>query len=232
MNDFILFLFIGVVFYYIIKSSDSEYLQCGFSYFRNNISNQAIRDNQLASFDKWQTNKNATIIPKIPHTLLEGFRNEDKAVIDSTKSLLLNIDYGDKGTDNYGDEPITDRLNTNVVGARVIKHTDEELLRLNLLRTNHLPEEENAYKQELKRMEEAEYIMDGNDLNNRISNKLKKNNQLAKKNNNAKILLSAVRDDMELDFAEEEHYIPWWEENIEDKFGAGFNMDELISGWK
>ena len=228
MNDFILFLFIVVVFYYIINSLDAEYYQCGISYFRNN---KNIIDNQLNSFDKWQSDKNATVIPKIPHILLEGFN--EKINIDSTKPILqiLNSEY-EESLDDYGNEPITDRLNTNVVGARSNKYSDMDLLTLNLLRTKYIPEEENAYRQELKKIEESQYNVEGNDLNNKISQKLKKNNQIAKKNNNAKVSFAAVRDDLGLDFVDEQQYMPWWEESIDDKFGSGFDMNSIIENWR
>ncbi len=213
MNDFIIFIFIFAVFYFILNSAgiiETNVFSAGMSCFRTR------HDSELDKLNKWENNGRQ--LPKIPSLYLEGMENSNNIHVNTNVSPLERIvKGGTEELDNYGDEPLTDRLNPfNISGARnsiSSNYSDDDLLKLNLSRNETSKEENEIDHMELQMLKENEYLLDGIDINNRIARKLKKNNQMSKKNMNSKISLSAIRDDMELDYVNYEDEEPWWADN-------------------
>ena len=172
-------------------------------------------DSNLEKLHKWESTGRQ--LPKLPSSYLEGMENPDNVKINSNVSPIEKIikngnDFD--GVDDYGDEPLTDRLNiSRTRNSQLLDYSDDDLLKLNLSRNETSNEENEIDAIELQLLEENEYKLDGTDINNKIARKVKKSNQMSKKNMNSKISLSAIRDDMELDYVNYEDEEPWWVDN-------------------
>lgn len=195
MSDFVITAFVFTVLYFILSSSTSMYWGQIRSCF------QTRQDRQLSDVGRWDKIGGRNMPPKLPAMYLEGLEEEP-----DRETIQIDTEYKE---DNCDEEPINDRF-ANLKNSTT--YSDNELLNMILSRTNELPEEEQVYREDIRLMEEREYDLSGRDINNRIAFKVKKNNQKAKQNTNCKIPLSAIRDDMELDYAGLEDHEPWWVE--------------------
>lgn len=210
MNDFIIFIFIFAVLYFILNSAgiiDTNVFNTGISCFKTR------HDSELERLYKWENNGRQ--LPKLPALYLEGMENSDSMLVNTNVSPLEKIvKGGNDELDNYGDEPLTDRLNTiSTRNSISSNYSDDDLLKLNLSRNETSNEEKEMDIMELQMLKENEYLLDGVDINNKIARKLKKNNQMSKKNMNSRISLISIRDDMELDYVNHEDEEPWWSDN-------------------
>jgi len=200
MSDLLLAIFIGTVLYFILNSNCSS----GFtSKFDRMLENSSIFDKSVRAH------------PKLPSIYLEGFGEDGQTesgveVIDSGNHPVILS--GDNEGERYGDdEKLMDRFSTLTT-----KYTDEELMAFNYARNGNEEEEEIA-SAERKLLEEGEtylsddIIVSDKDINSKIASKVKKNNINAINNiKNSGINLQHMKEDMELDFENEERDEPWW----------------------
>ncbi len=209
MSDLVIVIFVLTVFYFI---GNSALFSLGFKKFKSCF--QTRQDRDLEEVGKWDTISANRSPPKLPAMYLEGLESRE-INIDSNPSIIKKIESSNPETDYYGEEPLNDRF-LHLTSST--KYSDGDLLNIMLSRTKELPEEEELSKEDIKSIEMGEYELSGNDINNRIISKVKKNNQMAKRNTNCKIPLSAIRDDMELDYAGLEDEEPWWSDGSNIKF--------------
>lgn len=208
MSDLVIAVFVFTVLYFILSSSSASFAP-GWGQIKSCF--QTRQDRQLADASRWDNIGGKNTPPKLPSMYLEGLEPDRQTVdVEGAPSLITKIATEATVEDDYGDEPLNDRFNSVLKSST--KYSDSDLLRMILMRTNELPEEEQVYAEDIRLMEEQEYDLGGRDINNRIAFKVKKNNQKAKQNTNCKIPLSAIRDDMELDYAGLEDNEPWWTE--------------------
>lgn len=186
MSDFLLLIFLAVIFYHI------WYCSCNIS----NFETRQERDlNEIKyGMDDLTPSVNRKI-PKLPPIQLEGFKDNEK------KFTMSHDEY----------EPLNDRFS-----AMITKYSDDELMNLIYTRTNQSPEEVEADIMDIYMLRdmETENFENGTDMNSKIVSKLKNNNKLAKQNTlNSRSHINAIKEDMELDYERFEESEPWWNSN-------------------